>query len=210
MMRKAMPILALFVMLVSCDPMPHNSNGFAAENVAVSVDVNAGTADISWTVPEAGEPIGYRIYVDKSSEPATETEAGNCNAALDISDLRSGEHIVVVKAVYEDGSIVQGTPFSFQYNKPEETVQNLRAGLDSEKSGNVLLSWDSPEKVDDVLSLEIRIDGNGPISIRPDNTSFSFSMLSVESGEHVFSITAVYGGMVRSIAKVVLQYAAES
>ena len=149
-------------------------------------------------------------YVDKSSEPATETEAGNCNAALDISDLRSGEHIVVVKAVYEDGSIVQSTPFSFQYNKPEENVQNLRVGLDPEKSEKVLLSWDSPEMVDDVLSLEIRMDGNGPISIRPDNTSFSFSMLGAESGEHVFSITAVYGGKVRSIAKVVLLYAAES
>lgn len=209
-MRKAMPILALFVMLVSCDPMPHNSDGFAAENVTVSVDVNAGAADISWTVPEAGEPIGYRIYVDKSSELATETEAGICNATLDISDLRSGEHTVVVKALYEDDSIVQGTPFSFQYNKPEETVQNLRAGLDSEKIGKVLLSWDSPEKVDDVLSLEIRMDDKGPISIRPDNTSFSFSMLGAENGEHVFSITAVYGGKVRSIAKVVLLYAAES
>lgn len=209
-MRKAMPILALFVMLVSCDPMPYNSDGFAAENVAVFVDVNAGTADISWTAPEAGEPIGYRIYIDKSSEPSTETEAGICNAALDISDLRSGEHTVVVEAVYEDGSIVQGTPFSFQYNKPEETVQNLRAGLDSEKSENVILSWNSPEKVDDVLSLEIRMDGNGPISIRPDNTAFSFSMLGVKSGEHVFSISAVYGGKVRSIAKVVLLYAAES
>ena len=54
------------------------------------------------------------------------------------------------------------------------------------------------------------MDGNGPISIRPDNTSFSFSMLGVESGEHIFSITAVYGGMVRSIAKVVLLCATES
>ena len=208
MMRKAMLILALFAILISCDPMPEYSEGLTAENVVVSI--NESIANISWTVPEAGEPIGYRIYIDKSSEPSTEIKAGICNAALDISDLRSGEHIVVVKAVYEDGSIEQGAPLLFQYNKPEETVQNLRAGLDSEKSGNVLLSWDSPEKVDDVLSLEIRMDANGPISIRPDNTSFSFSMLGVESGEHEFSITTLYGGMVRSIAKIVLLYAAES
>lgn len=208
MMRKAMLILALLAILISCDPMPEYSEGLTAENVAVSV--NEGIANISWTAPEAGEPIGYQICIDKSSEPTAKTEAGICNAALDISELRSGEHTVVVKAVYEDGSIVQGAPLLFQYNKPEETIQNLRAGLDSQKPGNVLLSWNSPEMVDDVLSLEIRMDGNGPISIRPDNTSFSFSMLGVESGEHVFSITAVYGGKVRSIAKVVLLYAAES
>ena len=74
MMRKAMLILALLAILISCDPMPEYSEGLTAENVAVSV--NEGIANIFWTAPEAGEPIGYRICIDKSLEPTAETEAG--------------------------------------------------------------------------------------------------------------------------------------
>ena len=195
-------IMFLALLMVSCDPAPLDDEGLMVREVSIDVDSEESIIFISWQPPTDGEPVGYAVYIDNSSAPILETGDGDLKAETNISNLRSGVHFAIVEAIFEEGSRTQGTPTRFYYNASNEMVRNLNAKTDTEIEGNVLLSWELPELADEVLSFEIRLDGKGPISVLPDKTEFSFSMLNVEGGELFFSVTAVYGGAVRSISEV--------
>lgn len=222
-MRKAfIAVLAVaMILLASCDPAPKASNDEAVTEIVATPVQGESTITITWKAPAAGSLESYNIYIDNAEEPVATVEGSAISYTYDASSLTSGKHTITIITVDIDGNEAVGATAEFTYNAPAETVTGLTAvqdtidfaevGLESadihtKAKNRITLTWTAPAKAEGLQGFEIRLNGSDPVSLKADKTSYEYSMSDSETGEYTFSVTALYGESVRSVAEVKVSY----
>lgn len=222
-MRKAIiAVLAVaMILLASCDPAPKATNDEAVTEIVATPVQGESTITITWKAPAAGAPESYNVYVDDAEEPVANVDSSAISYTYDASSLTSGKHTITIITVDIDGNEAVGATAEFTYNAPAETVTGLTAvqdtidfaevGLESadihtKAKNSITLTWTAPAKAEGLLGYEIRLNDSDPVSLTADKAAYVYSMSDADTGDYAFSVTALYGESVRSVAEVKVSY----
>ena len=221
-MRKAIiAVLAVaMILLASCDPAPKASDDEAVTEIVVTPVQGEATLTITWKAPAAGSLESYNIYIDDAEEPVANVDSSAISYTYDASSLTSGKHTITIITVDIDGNEAVGATAEFTYISPADitgltAVQNEVVYAENVNAGtfiselapkSITLTWTAPAKTEGLLSYEIRLNDSDPVSLTADKTSYVYSMSDAETGEYTFSVTAVYGESVRSVAEIKAAY----
>ncbi len=159
---------------------------YPAQNLQLNGNEDEATIDISWNAPEAGEPVGYNLYVNNELvlENTTEMSYHIDNAA--------GIYTIIVTALYEDDKTSVGLSEYIQLGEviyPCDAPTNLNATIEQDAEGydhnfKVTMSWDATEYA---YQYNIYLDGE----LLDSTTETSYVKGFDEEGEHYFTVTAV-------------------
>ncbi len=159
---------------------------YPAQNLQLNGNEDEATIDITWETPEAGEPVGYNLYVNNELvlENTTEMSYHIDNAA--------GIYTIIVTALYEDNKTSVGLAEYIQLGEviyPCDAPTNLNATIEQDAEGydhnfKVTMSWDATEYA---YQYNIYLDGE----LLDSTTETSYVKGFDEEGEHYFTVTAV-------------------
>ncbi len=144
-----------------------------------------GTAQISWTAPEAPANQTFEVEVTYPNGNGVIVTTAGTNVTL--TDLAPGTYSVVVYATC-DAAGVQTTSFVV----PEAPLCLPVTGLTAVLSGTLNVSFVAPSGGATVTAYEVSIDGTG-ISQTSGNTSVSLNVSMLAAGEYVVRVRTICG-----------------
>ena len=159
---------------------------YPAQNLQLNGNEYEATIDITWETPEAGEPVGYNLYVNNELvlENTTEMSYHIDNAA--------GIYTIIVTALYEDNKTSIGLAEYIQLGEvvyPCDAPTNLNATIEQDAEGydynfKVTMSWDATEYA---YQYNIYLDGE----LLDSTTETSYVKGFDKEGVHHFAVATI-------------------